>query len=124
MFTMKDVMVEEERRIDMLNRSLENYRLMEGHGKRRSLRTVYSNLIERAGERLVLTGIRLQLLNRAKKMQESNFKNSEKHERSFNTAQSFAKISRRALAQTEDPRCISCELRKLIVQLRIAGVIA
>jgi hypothetical protein len=124
MFTMKDVMVEEERRIDMLNRSLGNYRLMEGHGKRRSLRTAYSKLVERAGERLVLAGIRLQLLNRAKKMQKSNLKNSENPEQSSNMAESLAKISRRALTQTEDSRCISCELRKSIIQLRIAGVIA
>ena len=124
MFTMKDVMVEEERRIDMLKRSLENYRLMEGHGKRRSLRKVYSNIIERAGERLVLAGIRLQILNGAKKMQKSNLKNLEKLEQSFNTAESFVRISGRALAQTEDSRCISCELRKLIIQLRIEGVIA
>jgi hypothetical protein len=124
MFTMKDVWAEEERRIDMLNRSLENYRLMENPRKGHNIRESYSKFLEKMGEYLVLLGIRWQLLGNAKKIQQSNFQRSEKIEVPLESIQSSSAFSTRNLMKPKDPRCVSCELRKLLIQLRVAGVIA
>ena len=64
MITGKDVMVALQRQQDMRNRSLEAYEVSQKLPKGEKKEGIITRGLHSLGERLVITGVRLQLLNR------------------------------------------------------------
>lgn len=66
MITWRDELVARQRHEDLLTKSLENYQISEmlGEGKKKGRKdSIITRGLHSLGERLVITGVRLQLLN-------------------------------------------------------------
>ena len=125
MFTMKDVLVEEQRRVDKLNRSMENYRLFhEGEKSKKPESTWIAEFLGKLGEHLVRIGGRWQLLSRAQEARVTKFTRPPKFVSDGMIPVFSSARSQEVLKNPVSEKCLSCELRQMFIQMRAAGLIA